>query len=160
MSARPGGSAFLVIAGLAVVASVAAALAVLGSPAHQRDLRLDERRVGDLGRLDSAIGEFWKSEGHLPARLADLPTANGMNPKDPQTGAPYGYRAIDTRHYALCAVFATDNRHEDDLDEDAVGYFGRQWTHLAGRHCFVQSTSKVDEAILEQGKPATAVAPK
>lgn len=160
MSARPGGNVFLVIAGVAVAASVAAALAVLGSPAHQRDLRLDERRAGDLARLDSAIGEFWKSEGHLPSRLADLPARNGLlDAKDPQTGAPYGYRAIDTRHYALCAVFATDNTREEG-DDDPVGYFGRQWAHPAGRHCFVQGTSKIDEAVLEQGNAAARVESK
>jgi len=156
VSARPGGTSFLVIAGLAVVVAVAAALTVLGSPAHQRDLRFDERRAGDLGRLDTAIGAYWKAEGHLPASLADLHSDDiRLDRKDPQTGAPYGYRAIDTRHYALCAVFAADN-HGGDAD-NPLPDFPSQWVHPAGRHCFMQSTSKIDEAVLDGGNAASPV---
>ena len=128
MSTRPLGTWLLVGAGVAVAASLVAAVGVIGSPAEQRLHRLDERRVRDLDALKMAIEAQHHVDGALPASLAVLARGNAIDAqawRDPQTGHPYEYRVLDARRYELCATFARDSRQPRD----------RERAHPAGRHC-------------------------
>jgi type II secretory pathway pseudopilin PulG len=137
MSRRPVGAWFLAVAGVAVTGALVAALAVIGSPTQQRAQRFDERRVRELAQLKEAIDEYAESEKRLPASLdvlrrdggrADLPRV------DPNSGAAYGYRVLDTRRYELCAVFETTYRAEDSASSPTAD----AWYHPSGRHCFIR----------------------
>lgn len=136
MSARPVGTWFLIAAGIAVAASIVAAIAVIGAPSHQRAKRFDERRVHDLTVLHNAIERHGRSEQRLPNTLAELrrPDGNAFDRTDPQTGQPYDYRVLDARRYELCATFATE-RTTRDASESHLD----EWLHPAGRHCFTHS---------------------
>lgn len=135
---RRFGAAATAIAVLTLVWGVA----VVGSPGAARRLKLDERRIEDLTRIESAIDRLClgplpsRNEGPptalvhpLPATLSELAAASvEMRPKivDPATGAAYEYRATGASSYELCATFDR-TRNEDD---------GPRWNHPAGRHCF------------------------
>ena len=55
MSSPGRGRMLVIAAGMAIAATVAAALLMTGLPDAQRQARLDERRVQDLHRIDLAI---------------------------------------------------------------------------------------------------------
>ena len=140
---RPAGQWFLVGAGIAVAASLAAAIAVIGSPAQQRAQRFDERRVRMLEQVASAVERHAASERRLPVSLDALRAWSPGAPQswnDPQTGRPIEYRVIDARRYELCAVFATMQ------GEGADGPMAEEWRHPAGRHCFVRPVPANDAA--------------
>lgn len=113
---------------VAALATVAATVVVMGTPGAQREARLDERRVRDLGRIADAIDRYHQIHGALPASLAALNDQPGVDLAivDPESAAPYGYEMAGGRRYRLCAVFHTDSaaRH------------ATEWAHAAGNHCF------------------------
>jgi len=117
----------------AVVAAVVAAVFVLGSPAEQRQRRLDERRVRDLSTIENSIRAYASTHPDLPSDLAALGREPGPRraPTDPETGAAYEYSLTGKEAYRLCAVFAGPSA------EAASAYAEREgWTHGAGRQCF------------------------
>ncbi len=129
MSARPVGTWLLVGAGIAVAASLAAAIATTGSPAQQRLKRFDERRERDLQGLQVAVDAHYRVEGRLPASLDVLAGGRAWDAdsfRDPATAQPYEYRVLDARRYELCARFSTASRHPRPAAVHG---------HPAGRHC-------------------------
>lgn len=134
-SAGPG--RWLAIAASAVVvAAVVAAIVVMGSPSAQREIKLDQRRIGDLARIVNAVdGHAKQHDGALPPDLATLAREPGrrLPTTDPKDGSPYVYERSGALTYRLCATFATDTARTTD---DA-GYWGpEEWHHGAGRQCF------------------------
>ncbi|HRN63041.1 MAG TPA: hypothetical protein PK743_09295 [Luteimonas sp.] len=129
------GRMLLILAAVAVAATVAAAVAVIGLPDEQRIAQLDARRVQDLQRIEAAIDGYARQRDALPGTLDELPggTDRLLALADPDTGAAYGYEVVDARRYRLCADFSTDSRSAG-LRADASVIEG--WRHPAGRHCF------------------------
>jgi type II secretory pathway pseudopilin PulG len=125
----------LVAAAVVIVAAVAGAIAVIGTPGTQRQLRMDDRRVDDLRQIEAAAREYRKRTGTLPEGLDVLVAQPGvaLSIADPETAAPYGYRRLAGDRFSLCAVFATDTAVRRD---DRRQWTGTQWAHGAGRHCF------------------------
>ena len=124
----------ILIAGVtaAVVAAVVAAIVVLGSPAEQRQRRLDERRVRDLSTIVNSIRVYASAHEDLPPDLAALGKEPGPRqaPTDPDTGAAYEYALIGKEAYRLCAVFTGPS-------DATPAYAEREgWAHGAGRQCF------------------------
>lgn len=113
----------------AVAVAVVAGLIVLGSPAEQRLLRLDERRVNDLRQLSWAAEYRWNQDRGLANAAVDLVNSQSLSrlPQDPVTNQPYEYRVTGTRAYELCGVF--DRASPAELAGDF-------WFHEAGRACF------------------------
>ena len=135
MSGKGIGRTLVIGAAVAIAAAVVAAVAVIGTPTEQRASRLDARRVQDLDRLETAIGEYAKRHDALPATLDALAqgTDRTLALADPQTGARYGYEPGEARRFRLCADFATDSRI---AVRRAEPWSGEDWQHPAGRHCF------------------------
>ena len=134
------GQRLMLLATVVVVAVLAASLWVAGSPAAQRDARLDQRRINDLKRLDRAVDAYWVKNQSLPPDLATLARVPGQAlPKDPAGGPAYAYEVAGARSYRLCATFATDTAARQarraQLDE--------AWLHAVGRHCFDR---RIDES--------------
>lgn len=131
---RGVGRGLVVAAAVAVVAAVAAAITVTGSPAAQRQVRLDERRVQDLRQLEAAITDYARREGRLPEALDRLSQETGrqLSLDDPAGAGPYAYERDEGRRYRLCAVFATSTQGEAARGRVA----DEGWRHPAGRHCF------------------------
>jgi hypothetical protein len=115
-------------AAVLVAAGIAAAFTLLGSPSHQRTLRLDHQRIIDLVMIANDVhARFDAAPEKLPPPEL-LPRGDGSTAaRDPATGAPYAYRRTGRTSYRLCAVFAAAS---DPRDADGL------WSHPAGRHCF------------------------
>lgn len=136
---RRGPGWWLAVAAAVAMALVAASgLWILGTPAHQRALRMDARRVQDLRMLTNHIAIYWRRNSILPPDLTHL-NANPVLLRDPQTDTPYTYRVTGETGYQLCARF-------QEPTPDAAG--GREplpsrilanddsWRHPSGRYCF------------------------
>ncbi len=95
----------------AVVAAVAFGLVLLGSPAQERERRIDDRRVADLHGITAATDIYRARHGRLPASLDELAAEPGLriNTRDPTSSEMYGYRALDDGAYEVCATFAADS---------------------------------------------------
>lgn len=114
------------------IATIAAAIMVMGTPGEQRTARIDDRRVDDLQTLDYAIRAFAEKRSTLPPDLATLAREPGrqLPLKDPESGAPYEYRVTAKGAYQLCAVFTTDTAQARSAPARGA------WTHGIGRTCF------------------------
>jgi hypothetical protein len=127
-----------IIASVVVVATIVAAIVVMGPPSTQRLSRLDERRVTDLGNLTQAIQAYREAHDRLPA---DLPE-NAAEPCSrraidvPGTSQPYGYAVLGAREYQLCARFDTDTAA---TMEPPVAWVPGDWNHGVGTRCFKRS---------------------
>lgn len=118
----------LIGAGVAIAASIIAAIVVIGTPAQQRLQRQDERRERDLTRLKNDIEGWAERNDALPPDLAALARPGWGPPlRDPFTSQLYGYEVRDARRYRLCAVFETDTADQE---------VGNQWRHPRGKQCF------------------------
>ena len=121
----------------ASTASVVGGFLVLGSPARQRELRLDSKRVEDLGEIAMALNAYHKRHNVLPATLrAAEEVWSRAIPSDPLNSQPYEFNPLDSGRYELCAVF-----------QNASDYGARFWAHRAGRHCFTLSTTTTQNAF-------------
>lgn len=138
MSAPGPGRRLLAVAAVVVAGVLAVAMWVIGSPAAQRQVRLDERREADLARIENAVDRHWETHDGLPADLAALARQPGilLPVVDPEDATPYGYEVLGPRNYRLCAVFTTDTaaRAADTGGQDD------RWAHATGRQCFDRST--------------------
>ncbi|MCD9028822.1 hypothetical protein LDO26_11450 [Luteimonas sp. BDR2-5] len=124
---------WLIVAGaLVIAAAVAAVLVLTGSPAAQRDAKLDAMRVRDLARIEQVAGQHLRRDGSLPATLDDLHDGE-LQRADRVTGAPYGYTVTGPRSLRLCAHFATDS---SDVLRAAEPWMRRDWPHGIGEACF------------------------
>lgn len=133
MSGRMGPRLLLAAFAAAAVAAIVAGIVLIASPAEQRLLRLDMRRIEDLADLSRRIDSFRDEYERLPAALDELAKSPGVAvPSDPVTGAPYEYEPVDDRRFRLCATF------DAPTPEEPPPYFGYggEWPHDRGRHCF------------------------
>jgi hypothetical protein len=131
MSALSGRSILVGFIVAAVCIAIGTAFVYVGSPGEARKSRFDERRVTDLNDIARNLDSYWRTNGRLPAALREA--ARGGNdsvPRDPESGEPYAYRAIDGRHYEICATFAGASK---DMPAMSEGPFRN---HGAGRQCF------------------------
>lgn len=117
-----------------VVATLAVAMSMLGSPARQREQQLDLRRVSDLERIVDAVRSYAKTHKGLPPTLDVVARQPGrhLSLVDPVDRTPYPYQVTGDSTFRLCAVFATDTAkttEDGPWTKDA-------WLHGAGRQCF------------------------
>lgn len=124
------GRAMLALGAIVVAAAAAAGLVVIGSPASERQRRIDERRVEALASLSRAVEVYRSRHGRLPDNLAALERGTGVElaDRDPETGRPFEYRAVGDAEYELCASFA----RVSDTPDRAPDF----WSHGPGRTCF------------------------
>ena len=137
MNRRTGVNALIATVSVVVVASVIGSAYVLGSPEHQRQRRLDERRVRDLGTITNTISSYAAIHDALPPDLATLGNEPGQRraPVDPDSGIAYEYFVQGAESYQLCAVFAMAS--PDRQETSTFSEMGREdWTHGPGRQCF------------------------
>ena len=129
---------FAAIATTSVLAAAVTGFWLLGSPAQQRLISLDEERIQALSTIAGAIhSEMITAEGEPEKTLpGDLPEyiADAKNFRDPATNEPYEYQRISDTTYQLCATF--DTRFDERQREDIQRFGLPDWTHPEGRHCF------------------------
>jgi len=129
-----------IVAVAAVAAAVAAGLVLMESPSDSRARRVDERRVNDLVQLERDVEVYRSRHGAPPTSLDDLAVEAGLGRRrtDPESGEPYGYRAVDDTHVELCADFVTETPEPAGTGED------RFWAHGRGRQCFTVDVEETD----------------
>lgn len=134
MSALTGRAILGVFFATAAAAAIVAALVLVGSPGDARQQRLDEQRVTDLGQIAISVNSYWRTNTRLPAALEEAAQGGAVSvPRDPESGEPYEYRALDSRRYELCATFARPSDEPPEINEPPFR------THPAGRHCFTMA---------------------
>ena len=92
-----------------IVGAIIWAFLIIGSPAQQRLLRLDQQRIQDLQNIQSQIIYYWQQKEKLPAQLSDLanPLSGYSVPIDPESekGQNYEYAVKGPLTFQLCATF-------------------------------------------------------
>ena len=114
-----------------VAATLVASVAVIRSPASEREARLDTRRAQDLARITGLVEAHYHRTGALPVGLDDLATPGIALPLDPVDGSDYVYEVTGERDYRLCARFVTDTARDQRQP-----WGGDAWRHGVGQHCF------------------------
>ncbi len=142
-----------------LVAAIILGFVLVGSPAEQRAVRLDETRVNDLSMIQNEVVNYYTSKHVLPKSLDSLTnTLYGFAvPVDPANNEAYTYTAHDVElidaktgvtasTFTLCANFATDSSVTSTSSlattpvptRDIYGNspYSNNWAHTAGNFCF------------------------
>jgi hypothetical protein len=137
---RPLGGVLLVVATTAVVSAVVVGISVLGTPAAQRQQKLDSARVDDLAAIERLTGRFVILHKELPLDLASLAREPGfaVRTHDPESGVPYDYQILSAESYRLCATFNARSSEPTSFGAP-VQPPGTTWAHDSGRQCFTRS---------------------
>ncbi len=137
---------------------------IMGSPAKQRLLRLDDRRISDLQSIQYQVINYWQQKEKLPEKLSDLsnPLSGYSLPIDPEfeKGINYEYSIKDKMSFELCATFALPMpsgwreynggvmpmyEKAQDVAVSSYPYMGglnESWDHESGRTCFVRTIDR------------------
>lgn len=117
----------------AVFAAALAGLFLSGTPRAERARQFDAQRVEALQQISAAVGNYYRARGELPGSLSQLLEIPDGVPSqvllDPAGSRRYGYRAVDSLTYELCAEFGAGS----EPDGPPVPEF---WRHGPGRKCF------------------------
>jgi hypothetical protein len=135
---KPSASYALLAVAIAVAGFAAGAgVWMIGSPASQAELRIDERRVSELGAIARSVEAYYERNDRLPESLTAMKEALGTDLAiaDPETGEAYEYRATTAEEFVLCATFA---QASERAAVDAT------WTHGAGHRCFTLNAGDED----------------
>lgn len=155
--------------GIALAAlAISYSFMIIGSPAKQRQLRLDNRRVEDLQNIQSQVINFWQQKEKLPANLEELknPLTGYSLPVEPEfeKGKKYEYVVKGPMTFELCATFSQPipkgwreygeggiyptmpYYQKDMMGASSYPYPGggvnESWEHEAGRTCFERTIDK------------------
>lgn len=125
--------------GILVFVTAAIGFWLVGTPATQRDRKLDERRVSDLQAIESNITSYWVNNRKLPV-LSDVDLGS-----DPQTGLSYEYIKKDNLNYELCGIFKTIAKNDPRAIPQIYppGPYNENWDHESGRFCFSRSINPI-----------------
>jgi len=106
-----------------------------GAPWTVRTREMDARRTQDLMAVQNYVLTVWQKDNKLPESLpADFV------PKDPETGAAYGYQLLGDLKFEVCAEFqlpAENNNYRDYYSYPSPTE--KDWyvfPHAAGKVCF------------------------
>ncbi len=123
------------VATLAVVATIVAALWVVGSPIEARKKSADETRIQNLSEIENAVRGYRLSKHKLPATLRDVKENSYLSDsslKDPASGEDYEYRPLGDS-FQLCATFETEGKGSSGSYYDYNKEFSK---HPVGHYCF------------------------
>lgn len=137
---------------------------IAGTPAEQRQLRLDEQRISDLQTIQGLITDYYTQQGKLPTDLNELASKLGVKvPTDPEAGrlpsgniypSGYVYTVGSGLKFSLCATF-----YRERTDVTQPGFtspalikpysvpnspFSYNWNHAAGYVCFERQVDATD----------------
>jgi hypothetical protein len=167
-----------------VLGSIFYSFSIMGSPAKQRLLRLDDRRLSDLQSLQYQIINYWQQKEKLPATLSELsnPMTGYSLPVPPgfNTGEKYEYIIKDANKlsFKICATFALpipkgwresqgyyggeimpmSSIGKDVAVSSAIypdGGLNQSWNHDAGYTCFDRIIDKDIYPPFEKPKTAS-----
>ncbi len=135
------------IVSVAVLICVVAGFVLVGSPTNQRNITKDIQRVSDLQSIQWQVVDFYQKKGVVPASLDQVkdPLSGNIIPTDPDTKAPYTYKASSTSaiSFELCATFVTESIGTTngvvDIKTVPVNGIDENWQHSTGEKCFART---------------------
>lgn len=153
---------------LLVIGAIIYSFCIMGSPAKQRLLRLDDKRITDLQAIQYQVINYWQQKEQLPADLKTLvnPLSGFSLPVDPEfeKGKVYEYNITDKtkRIFELCATFSlpmpkgwVESQNYRGIitpmpaKDVSVSYpvvpnggVNDSWDHPVGRTCFERTIDK------------------
>ena len=137
---------------LAVIIVIISAFVLVGTPAQQRDIRLDEQRVYDLQNIQSEVINYWLSKNYMPIDLESLDDSiySFDDPLDPDTDEPYDYTVTGDLSFRLCADFQSSSNDERNENRRYIGSAKvSDWSHEAEWTCFDRT---IDPDLYDDGK--------
>lgn len=152
-----------VIATALVVTMVVLGLTVIGSPTKARNRETDRLRVERLSQLHHELQNHAIEKGELPESLREL--SEGQEEvgyrfdltRDPETGAFWEYRKLDSRKYEVCATF-----HEESEEPGRYSVPHSEpnfYSHGSGRECFTQSVRSGPAPLIDHVQPEVKLPP-
>lgn len=149
---------------IVVFSSIVGGFFLVGSPAHQRDVRLDNQRLSDLQNIQGQVLNFWQQKNTLPIKLSDLADSlSGFVPPVDPDGTAYEYTVKDSLTFELCTTFKTASVENDisgrtkpmpiDFSNDL---YNQNWNHVAEHTCFSRT---IDPELYKIKNPLPAMAP-
>jgi len=125
---------------ISVICSVAFGFFIVGSPATQRVVQLDQERIWNLQTLQSQIVFYYQQKGVLPETLALLrdDISGFVPPHDPESGEAYEYQKADELSFMLCADFKIENMVSSKVSSRYISSFDN-WDHGVGYTCFTRT---------------------
>lgn len=146
MSGRKGVRSLAGGVTIAMIVAVALGLWTMGSPSHQRALRLDGVRMKRLYSLGSMVELRYSTTKTLPSTLDEL-GPNNTEWLDPVSGQLFEYNVTGPKSFRMCATFAASS---DDMDQSGLYVFprGAEWKHPAGHFCFDRPIKVAAETVL------------
>jgi hypothetical protein len=136
-----------IVSALVILVTIISSFFVIGTPAQQRQVRLDAERVDDLSGMERSVLYYWTSNEELPDSIEALEEEPGIYlDKDPETNESYEYSATGETTFQLCATFATEPTDIEQkssrtraVDFSQPGLTGENWDHGIGHVCFDRS---------------------
>lgn len=124
-----------------IVIAMVASFFVIGSPAEQRNIRLDQQRISDLQSIQSSLVGYWQDKELLPETLTELEDdlIGYYNPVDPESGDSYGYQVTGDLSFQLCATFLAESsvgNYNPRVVEATLMTGETSWAHESGYVCF------------------------
>jgi hypothetical protein len=118
---------------------------VAESPLKNRDRKIDQKIINDLGRIDSAIYSFYYDKNALPENLDELKSEirfiSDQSLTNPFTKNNYEYKKISEKKYELCTDFKTSNKEINK----SYDYWNEKWMHDSGYQCFSLEVPEKEE---------------
>ncbi|MEO8065457.1 MAG: DUF5671 domain-containing protein [Candidatus Doudnabacteria bacterium] len=135
---------------LLVLASAIGGFIAVGSPARQRQLNFDSRKVSDLQTIQGQVVNYWQQKDSLPPTLNDLKDSiSGFSsPVDPETNNPYEYAITGNLAFQLCANFNLPSLDQGKAIPMIYPY--DNWNHDYGRVCFERT---IDPQLYNKSSP-------
>jgi len=155
---------YSVLAVVIFIGAIVYSFSVMGSPAKQRLLRLDEKRVNDLQSIQYQVINYWQQKEKLPEDLQSLsnPMTGFSLPVTPefQKGEKYEYTIKDQKKltFELCADFSLPIQKgwqeyrgggvmpmSEKASSNVMypnGGVNESWNHETGRTCFERTIDK------------------
>jgi hypothetical protein len=117
----------------AASATVVLGLTTAGTPAVQRKMEADIKRVQELRSLAIGLAALPAP----PRLLSEFAAARpGLRAADPETGMQYEYTVKSAKEFELCATFSRP------ASPHTQPYASAFWSHAAGRSCFAFETGR------------------
>jgi hypothetical protein len=157
---------FGIVGAILVIASIYCSFSIMGSPAKQRMLRLDDRRISDLQNIQYQVINYWQQKEKLPKDLKVLlnPLTGFSLPVPPEfeKGELYEYTVKGPLKFELCASFSLPmpkgwvesrgyynggimpmfDKSTSSISPIPAGGFNESWDHQTGRTCFERTIDK------------------
>lgn len=123
----------------AIIIIFISSLFFVETPQEARNRKHDEDVISKFSQIDSAINTYYMEKKKVPANLDDLLSdvnfITEADTKDSYTKEKFGYNAIATSTYELCADFYSSDKNKEEENEF---FYDKRWLHDSGHQCLKQ----------------------